>query len=654
MTSFDKTNVIVSGSRSTMNEYANYITVFPKPTLVDGNVVLTQSMISKPNTKYVIKWNFDLNGTSITIPQGCLIEFDGGSFSNGTLVGNNTILMYKQPIEEVLDVTLSGTFIYDDGQIDKIDNANGMGKIYLKKDKSFASQITQSNTTYVIQHDFTLTGNVTIPENCILEFDGGSISGAYTITGQNTGVKADLVKIFNTDITLTGSWNVVEAYPEWFGAKGDGITDSGDAIRALFSTGFNIRVSSGTYLIATGNIVLGDNVPPLVGDGSKKTRFLFTDDSITNAIERINHQGTNWDWSGITIDGSSKSLGAGRNGIWSEKGLSSLSYGLHFKDVMVVNFSGIGFYIVDWFQQIWEECSCRNIGGDGIISGGDQHSIFLGSKDYITNVDGNAIWFWEGSPFIAGANIGDSPQTGLRLGRPSTHPKGAAYCRATIAGLNIESLPNNGYGIYCHIASKIQNIGSITIYPPDSPNKAKCGIYFESLTEPAVNIGFIKLENTSRFEESIHANPDTKGGFITLNEIGGDSSGRIYNIIPSIHGLSFKNILLEDLATKGTGKKELLNPVVVTSNKAISSASAADNMYLIDASNDDVLLRIDYAEYVPNFLFKIKRIDNTSHTVTISTYVGGFDNLGNSITLQPYECREIYSYDGKFLILGKN
>ncbi len=56
----------------------------------------------------------------------------------------------------------------------------------LKGNHSFASQVTEPNMKYVIKHDFVLDGDVTIPENCILEFDGGSIIGEYTITCQDT------------------------------------------------------------------------------------------------------------------------------------------------------------------------------------------------------------------------------------------------------------------------------------------------------------------------------------------------------------------------------------------------------------------------------------------------------------------------------------
>lgn len=52
--------------------------------------LLTQSMINKENTVYVIQYEYDLNGKEIIIPEGCVINFQGGSLSNGTIILNNT------------------------------------------------------------------------------------------------------------------------------------------------------------------------------------------------------------------------------------------------------------------------------------------------------------------------------------------------------------------------------------------------------------------------------------------------------------------------------------------------------------------------------------------------------------------------------------
>lgn len=55
--------------------------------------LLTQEIINNINTVYEIRYDFDLNGQTINIPEGCVLQFEGGSISNGTLIGNDTILL---------------------------------------------------------------------------------------------------------------------------------------------------------------------------------------------------------------------------------------------------------------------------------------------------------------------------------------------------------------------------------------------------------------------------------------------------------------------------------------------------------------------------------------------------------------------------------
>ena len=56
----------------------------------DKKNYLYQDMINKENTIYEIRYDFDLNGAEITIPEGCVLDFQGGSFSNGTIILDNT------------------------------------------------------------------------------------------------------------------------------------------------------------------------------------------------------------------------------------------------------------------------------------------------------------------------------------------------------------------------------------------------------------------------------------------------------------------------------------------------------------------------------------------------------------------------------------
>ena len=46
-------------------------------------------MINKPNVRYIIQYDYDLNGEEITIPDNCILDFQGGSLSNGSINFNN-------------------------------------------------------------------------------------------------------------------------------------------------------------------------------------------------------------------------------------------------------------------------------------------------------------------------------------------------------------------------------------------------------------------------------------------------------------------------------------------------------------------------------------------------------------------------------------
>ena len=72
--------------------------------------ILYQDMFTQSNTVYEIRYDFDLNGKEITIPEGCVLDFQGGSFLSGTIVGNNTLIKTKADNIFNLDIELAGTF----------------------------------------------------------------------------------------------------------------------------------------------------------------------------------------------------------------------------------------------------------------------------------------------------------------------------------------------------------------------------------------------------------------------------------------------------------------------------------------------------------------------------------------------------------------
>ena len=80
----------------------------------------------------------------------------------------------------------------DENNLLKLKDRNsldGMGHIILRKNKTFAEQLTQTNTIYEIRYDFDLNGEeINIPEGCVLDFKGG-----YVFNGAINANKSELL-----------------------------------------------------------------------------------------------------------------------------------------------------------------------------------------------------------------------------------------------------------------------------------------------------------------------------------------------------------------------------------------------------------------------------------------------------------------------------
>lgn len=92
--------------------------VYLTPNFVNGKNVLTQDMISKANTYYIIQCSYDLNKAEIMIPDGCVLDFQGGCINNGCiylsnhnyLKGFNTVFdnIYVKYNKNIQNVSIEG------------------------------------------------------------------------------------------------------------------------------------------------------------------------------------------------------------------------------------------------------------------------------------------------------------------------------------------------------------------------------------------------------------------------------------------------------------------------------------------------------------------------------------------------------------------
>lgn len=162
--------------------------------------ILTSDMISRPNTIYEIRYDFDLNVKTVQMKEGCTLRFEGGSLNNGILKCDNTIINnanfvvlnncsfsgtilseYVRPewfgaigngiaddsnaiissINSGCDVLLTDNSIYGFSNFENIFNLNGQ-KLYSKKKATFRylnNWIDYKNPNTAYKWIFRFTGN---------------------------------------------------------------------------------------------------------------------------------------------------------------------------------------------------------------------------------------------------------------------------------------------------------------------------------------------------------------------------------------------------------------------------------------------------------------------------------------------------------------
>ena len=104
-------DVTATAGAASVEATQSYPTVIVRENVIDGVNTLSQSLLKDAHVKYVIKFDFDLANQHVTIPENCILEVDGGSLSNGGLIGNNTIYVNRNEVGDALqDIVRTGTW----------------------------------------------------------------------------------------------------------------------------------------------------------------------------------------------------------------------------------------------------------------------------------------------------------------------------------------------------------------------------------------------------------------------------------------------------------------------------------------------------------------------------------------------------------------
>lgn len=132
--------------------------------------LLLQEDFDQENCIYKIKYDFDLNGQEITIPEGCILNFQGGAFYNGIINCLNTRIENISNCKILDNVKFKGTLLND--------------KIYVNWFGARGNNLQDS--TKEIQSCF----------NSIIELDSNAVAGKSFVFTDNNYIISDTIHVY--------------------------------------------------------------------------------------------------------------------------------------------------------------------------------------------------------------------------------------------------------------------------------------------------------------------------------------------------------------------------------------------------------------------------------------------------------------------------
>ncbi len=244
------------------------------------------------------------------------------------------------------------------------------------------SSIGATEQTIVCNTAQTVSADVTVPANVHIVALGGCTidTTGYTLT-INGDFQAGLYQVFSGTGTVSfGDGAVNEVYPEWWGAKRDGVTDDSAAFNIAVNLGVPVRLQAGTYLA---NVVHSTGEISISGAGQTLTQIKsYTADGYawSNQI----YSGS-WTWNEVFNDLQFLGDSANRNGyVFGDPAAhaAGMEYAgrVQFNRVAFIN-NNIGVNI-PWGNIGNEFNSCHWQGGDYHIKAESYGSMYVGQNTF--------------------------------------------------------------------------------------------------------------------------------------------------------------------------------------------------------------------------------------------------------------------------------
>lgn len=415
----------------------------------------------------------------------------------------------------------------------------GEGLYYkvLKEGVSLSEQMTNTNTVYDVRYDFNISSTLSVPNGCVLLFNGGSLQGG-TIYFNGTKLSGD-VKVYSN---IRGSIYGGIAWIDWF--IRDFSTDITDVLNQLLSVVKRVNFTARTYYInGTINVPSGKQ---LIGNGCAITAsgtvnlFALASNARGNIIENMT----------LYTEYSDSKSGSAIKPNASNGGADHV-----YRDLMITGFA-CGIYAGEvWWNNTIENVKCTTCGISFQIwatNGQSINNVFLKCYSNVAKKTGIVLAGVKNCLFLNGNN-GLSSGDNSRFLQISANSVGVKFL-----GCNFEE------GSTKYSGDTLFNIGSDSV------------VNFESCTFVLLTKGSTSYTNTSIIKVSNTAK-------VTLIDCVGLNNSMDYDLFAQNNSrIYYRNL-------KGMGKRyatwissEEYASVVDMSLPASGIAKSVDNTVYID------------------------------------------------------------------------
>lgn len=219
-----------------------------------------RSKFNRINVIYKITKDIDLGHGVLTIPIGCTLDFQGGSFTNGTIVGTNSDIRADEHVTIFKGIVIEGTWKvkeinsgwFNFVQTAGYNNLQNFNNLFTLTSNSFSGTVNIDGGTYYI----TISGDtdfISINNNTIV-----NLAGTIRLNPNNLDSYKIVKIVGKNNITIQGGGTIygdVEGHTGTTGEWGMGITilDS----NGITIKGITVRNcwGDGIYIGQTKNIV---------------------------------------------------------------------------------------------------------------------------------------------------------------------------------------------------------------------------------------------------------------------------------------------------------------------------------------------------------------------------------------------------------------